>query len=60
MPVMKKFAVTWWDVGNCEIATVKLEACTLPGAFAPAYNGLTRKQFAAVQKEAVSVDVREL
>lgn len=57
---MKTFIVTWIDAGNCEIAEVKIVACTHRGAFAPAYNGLTRKQFAAVQKEAVSVVIKEL
>ena len=60
MPEMKKFMVTWYDKGNCDIASVNLEACTIPGAFAPAYNGLSRKQFAAVQAEAVSVEVKEI
>lgn len=60
MHKMKLFSVVWIDKGNCEIAEVQIEACTIPSAFAPAYNGLSRKQFAAVQKEAVSVVVKEL
>ncbi|MBO6275875.1 MAG: hypothetical protein J6N20_00270 [Pseudomonas sp.] len=60
MPKMKKYSVVWFDNGNCEIAVVKIEACTIQGAFAPAYNGLSRKQFAAVQIEAVSVEVKEI
>jgi hypothetical protein len=60
MPVLKLFAVIWIDQGNCEIAEVQIEACSIPGAFAPAYNGLTRKQYEAVHTEATSVIVKEL
>lgn len=60
MPKLKMFSVVWIDPGNCEIAEVKIAACSVQGAFAPAYHGLSRKQFAAVQKEAVSVVVKEL
>lgn len=60
MADLKLFSVVWIDAGNCEIAEVTLEACTIPGALAPAYHGLSRKQYTAVCKEAVSVVVKEL
>ena len=60
MPKLRLFTVVWLDEGNCEIAEVQIEACSIPGAFAPAYNGLSGKQFAAVQKEAACVVIKEL
>lgn len=57
---LKKFCVVWIDAGNCEIAEVEIEACTIPGAFAPAYNGLTREEYQAVCNEATSVIIKEL
>ena len=60
MTKLKKFSVVWIDRGNCEIAEVEIEAYTLAGALVPAPDMLTKKQFAAVQKEAVSVVVKEL
>jgi len=60
MPKMKLFIVCWIDAGNCEIAEVTLEANSLIGAIAPAYNGLTRKQLEAVRKDAISVVIKEL
>ena len=59
MSKLKLFSVIWYDKGNCEIAEVRIKAHTIPGAFAPAYHGLTQKQYEAVQKEAVSVKVEE-
>lgn len=60
MSPLKKYSVVWFDAGNCEIAEVEIEACTPLGAHVPAYNGLTRKEHASVQKEAVSVVIKEL
>jgi hypothetical protein len=58
--MLKMFQVTWFDAGNCEIAAVRLEATSIPGAYAPAYHGLNRKQFAEVQSEAVRMTVEEV
>lgn len=58
--MLKMYQVTWLDGGNCEIATVRLEAASIPGAFAPAYHGLSQELFGEVQNEAVKVTVEEV
>lgn len=60
MGELKLFSVIWYDKGNCEIAEVRIKAHTIPGAFAPAYHGLTQKQYDAVMAEAISVKVGEI
>lgn len=57
---MKKFFVIWHDKGNCDIASVEVEARSVHEAIVLSYHGLNQKQFAEVQEEAVGITAQEV
>lgn len=59
MAKLDTFTVTWHDKGNCDIATVELQARSVHEALVLSYYGLSKKEFAEVQEETVSITARK-
>ena len=60
MSKLSKYFVIWHDKGNCDIASVEIEARSVHEALVLSYHGLNQKQFAEVQKETVGITAQEI
>ena len=52
---MLNYIVSWQDAGNCDIASVNIQARSVHEAIVLSYNALNAKQFAEVQQDAVGI-----